>query len=557
MPNVALLPITQEPEQLKTYIEENFRRIAAAMALPVPAAQITPGTLPVGALTVRGRFTVLDGVELYQVSGTPYIDFHRAADSAGDGGADYDIRLINEANDYLVMYGGTFKCPGGFDVNGTTLGGTAGRNWFKDNERSAGAGLRVGAAWGLYGIYSEDGDLVIGTAGARIYFNNPVSGTFLDNNGLTVYGRNYIGQSGAYGGTFAQFSHSTMWNSSGYGYMQENSGQVYLSCANGTLIYFRVGNTTKALIGGSSFEIYTNFALYDSSIYTRAWNDAWHVHGWWSGNDGLRITEYGGLYFRVRDKDPVFQIEAYATSHFERFDQLGGWDTAALFTRAMGGGSPTMISWHEQGRNAAHLIKSWVSALECRSWDNAGWGIFRGELEDYSSAQAKRNIRRAKERLPKADRRAKQKRIEAAHFNRKRGGCANCMGTGLQRENRRINPGMSDHEKRAALPVVAGLFGGSLDETPCPDCKGLGMEFKHPEDVKNEEAGWFGFISEELEKEFPEACYYRRSEADQTKLEVSGISVQAVVALLWEDNKDQQDEIDALTARLSVLEARK
>lgn len=115
-----------------------------------------------------------DGLELGHPSSTPYIDFHRNANP--EEATDYNIRLINESNGYLVMYGGWFKSPGGFDTNGTTLLGTAGRNWFKDTEVSAGSGLRVGGAWGYYGIYAESGDVVVGAASG---INRFQSGTII------------------------------------------------------------------------------------------------------------------------------------------------------------------------------------------------------------------------------------------------------------------------------------------------------------------------------------------------------------------------------------------
>jgi hypothetical protein len=46
--------------------------------------------------------------------------------------------------------------------NRAKLGTAGGRNYFKDAELSTGTGLRVGAAWGMYGIYAEDGSVAIG-----------------------------------------------------------------------------------------------------------------------------------------------------------------------------------------------------------------------------------------------------------------------------------------------------------------------------------------------------------------------------------------------------------
>jgi hypothetical protein len=137
MPNVALLPVTQNPDQLLTYVEENFRRIAATFMLPVqpaeivslpaskitagtfiagvliPASQVTAGTFNTGDFIFPGILTVnsffkakarsyfSDGLELAQVSSTPYIDFHRSSNP--EEATDFDVRLINDANGNLSL----------------------------------------------------------------------------------------------------------------------------------------------------------------------------------------------------------------------------------------------------------------------------------------------------------------------------------------------------------------------------------------------------------------------------------------------------------------------
>lgn len=59
---------------------------------------------------------------------------------------------------------GNYDPQAQLDVAGVTIDGTFGRNLFKDVERHDGQGLRVGAAWGKYGIYAQNGAAVVGGA---------------------------------------------------------------------------------------------------------------------------------------------------------------------------------------------------------------------------------------------------------------------------------------------------------------------------------------------------------------------------------------------------------
>ncbi|NES87268.1 MAG: hypothetical protein F6K10_41425 [Moorea sp. SIO2B7] len=65
------------------------------------------------------------------------------------------------------------------DIQGNTaisgslsVTGIGGRNYFKDVEKSDGPGLRVGAAWNMYGIYAETGKVVVaGADGVKLQHN--------------------------------------------------------------------------------------------------------------------------------------------------------------------------------------------------------------------------------------------------------------------------------------------------------------------------------------------------------------------------------------------------
>lgn len=287
-----------------------------------------------------------------------------------------------------------------------------------------------------------------------------------------------IGKMDTYG-DFAAFGHINMFNVAGqYCLLQEGDGTTYLNSAQNKNIYFRIYNSTRLYIGPTISE--------------------------WS--EGIVS---------------VFKAE-----------QQGNWDASVMRIVASGGSTSARIAFWSQGQGSAPIWKDWGTAFEGRSWDDAGWAVIRGDTEDYSSLKAKKNIQDATARLPKAERKEKIKRLRTAHFNRRRGGCANCMGTGLRKHNRVIHP---DQDK----------VKDSTDTTPCPTCDGAGMEYMLPDQVMSEQDGWFGFISEEVVQEFPEAVYYRLTD-DGTGAEVSGLSVQALVAVLWEEVKDLEDRLVTL-----------
>jgi len=61
-----------------------------------------------------------------------------------------------------LSVGGKVSAPTLDIGDGVVLDGKAGRNVFKDIEKSDGNGLRVGAAWGMYGIWANTGQVVVG-----------------------------------------------------------------------------------------------------------------------------------------------------------------------------------------------------------------------------------------------------------------------------------------------------------------------------------------------------------------------------------------------------------
>lgn len=79
-----------------------------------------------------------------------------------------NIGIHNTSPGYTLDVSGDINSSGTIYEHGTTIQGTAGRNYFVDAEKSDGGGLRVGAAWGMYGIYSNSGSVVVGAANGVI-----------------------------------------------------------------------------------------------------------------------------------------------------------------------------------------------------------------------------------------------------------------------------------------------------------------------------------------------------------------------------------------------------
>ena len=89
-------------------------------------------------------------------------------------------------NKTVTINSGNLTVPGKLTVQGGS-DFSGGRHYFKDSEKSDGKGLRVGAAWGRYGIYSENGSLALGSQDANLFgnmrLNHGIAGYAVDGDG--------------------------------------------------------------------------------------------------------------------------------------------------------------------------------------------------------------------------------------------------------------------------------------------------------------------------------------------------------------------------------------
>lgn len=135
-------------------------------------------------------------------------------------------------------------------ANGTDIYGTGGRNYFKDSEKSSGNGLRVGAAWGWYGIYSESGDAVVGATTGIVRFNS--NGARVEN--ATIYGAGL---------------------DSGGGRLTGNWGGV-----GAPGVQMRSGNTFNSTWTGSNMALYVDYTHIKNFVIDHPSNpdEQWLIH---------------------------------------------------------------------------------------------------------------------------------------------------------------------------------------------------------------------------------------------------------------------------------------
>ncbi|MDQ8187409.1 tail fiber domain-containing protein [Pelagicoccus sp. SDUM812002] len=126
------------------------------------------------------------------------------------------------------------------DVAGVRFNGTFGRNFFKDSEKSDGNGLRVGSAWGKYGIYAETGAGVLGGK----------DGASLQNDSLFVSTNGKVGIGNTSPGVPLSFADTVGEKIALYG---SNSSEKYgFGISSGTLQIFSSGSGSKVAIGRGS-----------------------------------------------------------------------------------------------------------------------------------------------------------------------------------------------------------------------------------------------------------------------------------------------------------------
>lgn len=523
MPNVALLPVTRDPQQLITYIEENFRRIANTMALPTPAASVTPGAFPTGDFTVDG-----------------------------------DLAVTSQ-----IAAGGT-----SFDPEPITSHGTSSGISMKDRDNAA---LR-------WVIYPTANQLWFWDGGNRVSIDR---NTGLIRTNLTAVGPHPVFNA------YAWFGHRDMAGSAQYGFLQSATGETIVNATGA--VYIRrngVSGTNELCLDASGLYVSDDIAIpSDRAIYLKGAWDAQHIiHHWgsmdgiiyntWtehrfktSGGDAVRIMDAGlymtqgwvrtynerGMYNESSNSGISFEDHGMGhgrlvSSWSQRPIQLyrnanGNWQQAAFNVKSTVGGAKISLWSTDQG--SAPIIKQWNETFEARNNPDTGWAWWTGFINNTSTIKAKSNVRNSSERITKSQRKQRIKNQRTVHYNRRQNDkwCANCSNTGKRQPGQRLEgePGYEGKHDATTADHLQLLFkGGDLGD--CPTCNGDPASITPPSIIKNEEAGWLGFIAEELEQTFPECVVYR-DEGPGTDAYPIGVDSLALIALLWEEVKDLEDRL--------------
>lgn len=471
MPRVELLPVTFDKDRLLMWADENYRRIADAIdklsspvvggggGLSVPAGNVIAGTF-----------------------------------GSNVGSGDYTFPATVTAETLAV--------------SGVSIRGTDERNYFKDTERSSGAGLRVGAAWGLYGIYSEDGDLTLGSTTGNIRMQN--GRDHFDVNGITANNRAYMGASGAHAG-WAQFSHNAYWNSSAHYGLMHNGGTVLLS---GDEVILRYQNDNRLCAAGDDIWLNRSLNLRGYRIWTKAYADETHRIHWDSGIDGHQYVTWGDHRFHMTGGHRF-------TVHSRGSISMGAgtgadWSLAQVRTENNDGGSASM-AFHLPN-HSAQIMENWRGDGGVH-WRNngGGWALVHLDSDDLSMAEIKRNI----QDMGKV--RTKVKKLKPKKYK-------------MKRPDDPTAPEIIARAKDVHLRWKEECREGRWDP------KAIALIERQWEDDN------IGFLVEDMVKEFPEVCTYNAEGEPQ------GIRYRHLAVILWKMNEEQEEDIEDLKARVAALE---
>lgn len=322
----------------------------------------------IGKILGSERQRFYDGIEIYHSSSTPYIDFHRAANEAGDASADYNIRLMNNPAGWLELYGN-------FHAQGQVRAGT-------------------GNGEGVIGPWAADSNYAVFAHQVRQAANSSHYGMLLAGGTNNVY----------IGGTPITFRAAN----NGSDIAEFAAAQITMSLGTGAVkhTFFNDGEYQCNSIGIGGDNNY-NAGLACRNGWMRAYGSG---EGWYSeGGAG----EYGtNTRFGVADNKSV-ETQNTETAIMARKISQGGWATAGLENFADAATAVPWITLHASGCCTVSWRKD-SNASDIRPINSGGgcdW-IYAASYQSCSEAARKRNVSIADEYGLKTLRQLQTKRFQ-------------------------------------------------------------------------------------------------------------------------------------------------
>ncbi len=302
-----------------------------------------------------GTNVFYNGLELYHPASTPFIDFHRAVNPAGDGSADYNMRIINNTNGYLEVFGGRVRV--GWAEMGTHPVHTS-YAWFGRTAQAGGSD---------YAFLTNGSESII----------NAVDTSYMSRGGSWIARANASGftvNSDMYAEWKLQFRNQVrddVINLYPSDYMLGIRSQTLFLTTN---LWLSMDSRSSGANRTFDWHAYDGIYLRNSAWYrTQGGGGFYLADALW----GLKSAGGGGRTATTENNECRLIIE--------RISQ-GGWATSAIENRG-GSGSVPQYAFHANGERANQLRKDnggwngvWVDQnSNCASFFSAGFGTCSDE----------------------------------------------------------------------------------------------------------------------------------------------------------------------------------